>query len=122
MNNCGEKIAQFKRSSEKTCPTENDYCSLFYVQFHYNSTFMDENFCGYSTHATCDFGASRASTAYFIRHLYAKQNRPKNDVQDCKSLIKDVRLIEKSQTLSFNILTQSSCQFKNESLFAENFH
>jgi hypothetical protein len=44
---------------------------------------MDENFFGYSTDAICDFGASRASTAYFIRQLYVKQNRPKNDVQYC---------------------------------------
>ncbi len=66
LNNCGKKITQFKRSSEKTCPTENDYCSLFCIQFHYNSTFTDEIFCGYSIEAACDFGASQGLTTYFV--------------------------------------------------------
>jgi hypothetical protein len=79
-----EKITQFIRSSEKTSPTENDYCSLLYVQLQHNSTFRDEIFCGYSIDVVCNSGENRASKNFIIRGLHVKQNRPKNDVQYCK--------------------------------------
>jgi hypothetical protein len=79
----GEKITQCIRSSLKTSPTENDYCSLLYVQFHHNLTFRDEIFCGHSIDVVCNSGENRASKAFIIRGLHTKQNRPKNDVQYC---------------------------------------
>jgi hypothetical protein len=78
-----KKITQFIRSSEKSSPTENDYCTLLYVQFQHNSTFRDEIFCGYSIDVVCNSGENRAPKAFIIRGLHAKQNRPKNYVQYC---------------------------------------
>ena len=78
-----KKITQFKTWSNQNRPAEIDYCSLLYIQFHYNSTFMDEIFCGYSIDDACNFDASRASKANFIRQLYTKQNHLKNYVQYC---------------------------------------
>jgi hypothetical protein len=62
-----KKITKFKRSSEKTCPTENNYCSLLCVQFHHDSTFRSEIFYRYSIEAACNFDASHASEANFIK-------------------------------------------------------
>jgi hypothetical protein len=76
-------MSNFLQKSGKTSPTENDYCSLLYVQFHHNSTFRDEIFCGHSIDVVCNSGENRASKAFIIRGLHAKQNRPKNYVQYC---------------------------------------
>src|SRR5271163_3195892 len=95
IEHLGEKITQFIRSSLKTSPTENDYCSLLYVQFHHNSTFRDEIFCGHSIDVVCNSGENRASKAFIIRGLHAKQNRPKNYVQYCKTQSSFI-IIEKS--------------------------
>ena len=62
-----KKITQFETSSEKNRPTEIAYCSLLYVQFHYNSTFRDEIFCGYSIDDARNCDASRSLKANFIR-------------------------------------------------------
>jgi hypothetical protein len=37
------------------------------LQFHYNSTFKDEIFCGYIVDDTCNFDSIRASKGNFIR-------------------------------------------------------
>ncbi len=62
-----KKISQCKTSSNQNCPTEIEYCSLLCIQFHYNSRFMDEIFCGYSIDDACNFDASRSSKANFVR-------------------------------------------------------
>ncbi len=62
-----KKISQCKTSFNQNCPTEIEYCSLLYIQFHYHSRFMDAIFCGYSIDDACNFDASRTSKANFIR-------------------------------------------------------
>jgi hypothetical protein len=60
LNNSGEKWLNSKDRPKKPVQQKMTTAPCFMSNF------------------TIDFDASRASTAYFIRQLYAKQNRPKN--------------------------------------------